>query len=112
VSLANALLRRRRRAWLSGLGAALAALYAALFVAVYVDYLNKAGEWLADLTLLLVALPFTSTMNALTHGAFDMAGDDTAKVIVAAIFCSAIAYCAGAIVEWGLRTAWRIASRR
>jgi hypothetical protein len=112
VSLAGALPRRRRRAWFSWLGAALAILYVAVFVVVYVDYRSKAGEWLADLTLLLVALPFTSTMNALTQGAFDMAGDDTGKVIVAALFCSAIAYCVGAIVEWGLRMTWGMVSRR
>jgi drug/metabolite transporter (DMT)-like permease len=112
VSLASALPRRHRRAWLSWLGAALAVLYAALFVVAYVDYLNNAGQWLADLTLLLVALPFTSTMNVLTHGAFDMSGDETTKVVVAALFCSALAYCAGAIVEWGLRSLWRTATRR
>jgi hypothetical protein len=112
VSLASASPHPRRRAWISGLGAALAVLYAALFVAAYVDYLNKAGQWLADLTLLLIALPFTSTMDALTQGAFDMSGDDTAKIVVAALFCSVLAYCAGAIVEWILRTGWRLALRR
>jgi hypothetical protein len=112
VSLASAVSQRRRRAWLSGLGAALAALYAALFVVAYIDYLRNAGQWLADLTLLLVALPFTSTMNTLTRGAFDMSGDDTAKVAIAALFCSAIAYGVGAVAEWGLRTLWRMAAGR
>jgi hypothetical protein len=112
VSLAGAVAERRRRAWISLLGAALAALYAAVFVAVYVDYLRKSGEWLADLTLLLVAIPFTWTMSALTHGAFDMSGDETTKVVIAAVFCSVAVYCAGAVVEAALRALWRMAGGR
>jgi hypothetical protein len=98
-----------RRPWLSLLGAALAALYLAAFVLGYAIYLQNIGQWLPDLTLLLIALPFTFTMNALTNGAFSMTGDETGKVIVAALFCCAIAYLAGAIVEWALRLLWRLA---
>ena len=98
-----------RRPWLSPLGAALAALYLAAFVAGYAIYLQNVGQWLPDLTLLLIALPFTFAMNALTSGAFSMTGDETGKVIAAALFCCALAYLAGAIVEWILRRLWRLA---
>ena len=97
------------RPFLSLLGAALAALYLAAFVAGYAIYLQNLGQWLPDLTLLLIALPFTFTMNALTTGAFSMTGDETGKVIAAALFCCALAYLAGAIVEWTLRLLWRLA---
>jgi hypothetical protein len=101
--------QRRRPAWLSLLGAALAALYIAAFVAGYVVYLKNAGQWLADLTLLLIAIPFTWTMNILTSGAFNMSGDETLKVAIAGLFCAAIAYVAGAAIEWILRFLWRAA---
>jgi hypothetical protein len=100
----------RRGAWRSILGAALAAVYAAAFIAAYVDYLKKSGQWLADLMLLLIAIPFTSTMNVLTSGAFGMSGDDTAKVVIAALFCCALAYVAGAAVEGMARILWRVAT--
>jgi len=95
----------------SVLGAALAALYALAFVAAYVDYLRKAGQWFADLWLVLAALPFTFAMRALA-GAYDFSGDETARVIAAAAFCCALAYLAGAIVEALLRAAFRLATGR
>ena len=101
----------RRRSRLSLLGAALAALYLAAIVAGYAIYLQNVGQWLPDLVLLLIALPFTWTMNTLTNGAFSMTGDETGKVIVAALFCCALAYVAGAVVEWILRSLWRLARR-
>jgi hypothetical protein len=104
--------RGRRPAWVSLLGAALASLYLAAFVAGYVVYLMNAGQWLADFTLLVIALPFTWTMSVLTSGAFNMSGDETLKVVVAGLFCAAIAYVAGATVERILRFAWRAASGR
>jgi hypothetical protein len=103
---------RRRRVWISLLGAVLAALYLAAFVVGYVTYVQRAGEWFADTTLLLIAIPFTSTMNALTSGAFSMSGDETLKVLIAALFCAAIAYIAGAIVEGVARALWRVATVR
>ena len=103
---------RPRRAWLSLLGAALAVLYVAAIVVGYVIYLQLAGQWLADLTLLLIVIPFTATMNMLTSGAFSMSGDETIKVIVAGLFCVTLAYIAGAAVEWILRALWRLAMGR
>jgi hypothetical protein len=104
--------RGRRPAWLSLLGAALAALYVAAFVAGYVVYLENAGQWLADFALLVIALPFTWTMSVLTSGAFNMSGDETLKVIIAGLFCAAVAYLAGAAVERILRLLWRAATGR
>jgi len=101
----------RRRPWLSLLGAALAALYLAAIVFGYVIYLQNAGQWLADLVLLLIVMPFTWTMSVLTSGAFSMSGDETAKVVVAALFCCALAYLGGAIAELIARAAWRLARR-
>jgi hypothetical protein len=98
----------RRRHWLSLLGAAFAVLYLAAFVAGYVVYLQNVGrQWFPDLPLLLIAIPFTWTMNVLTNGVFSMTGDETGKVLVAAFFCCALAYVAGAIVESLLRALWR-----
>lgn len=101
----------RLRPFLSLLGAALATLYLAAIVAGYVIYLQNAGQWLADLTLLLIAMPFTWTMSVLTSGAFSMSGDETGKVVVAALFCCAVAYIAGMIAEGFFRAARRLARR-
>jgi len=87
----------------------MAFLYAAAFVAAYVDYVGKAGEWLADLPLLLVALPFTLPLNLVTNGAFSLSGDETFKIVIAAIFCCALAYGVGALVEFLARKLVRLA---
>jgi hypothetical protein len=100
---------RKRGGWISILGVVSAALYLAAIVVGYAIYRQNVGQWLADLTLLLIVIPFTSTMNALTSGAFTMSGDETAKVVVAALFCCALAYGGGAILEWILRALWRAA---
>jgi len=84
---------------LSWTGLALAALYAAALAALYVRYLQKAGEWFADLPLVLAALPFTVTMRALNGGSYDFSGDMTGRVAAAALFCCALAYLAGLLLE-------------
>ena len=98
------------RAMKSATGGVFAALYAAAFGAAYLDYLGKAGQWLADIWLVLVALPFTIAMRWLAGGSFDFSGDATAKVIAAAAFCCALAYLAGALVEAVLRAVFRFAT--
>jgi hypothetical protein len=98
------------KAMRSAIGAIFAALYAAAFGAAYLDYLGKAGQWLADIWLVLVALPFTIAMRWLAGGSFDFSGDATAKVIAAAAFCCALAYLAGALVEAVLRAVFRFAT--
>ncbi|MGO9774319.1 MAG: hypothetical protein ACLPSW_33155 [Roseiarcus sp.] len=98
------------KAMRSAIGAIFAALYAAAFGAAYLDYLGKAGQWLADIWLALVALPFTLTMRWLAGGSYDFSGDSTAKVAAAAAFCSALAYLAGALVEAVLRAVFRFAT--
>ncbi len=87
----------RLRSWT---GLALAGLYGAAFVALYVDYLRRAGTWFADLPLALAALPFTLAMRAANGGSYDFAGDMTLRVAAAVAFCCALAYAAG----WALET--------
>ena len=94
---------RRAGSWT---GLALAAAYGLVFVALYLDYQRRAGTWFADLPLALAALPFTLTMRALNGGGYDFAGDMTGRVIAAALFCSALAYIVGLIVETVVRAAF------
>src|SRR3984957_613016 len=86
-----------KRLW-SWTGVAFAAVYALTFVALYVDYVRRAGTWFADLPLTLVALPFTLVMRALNGGSFAFGGDMTGRVIAAGLFGSALAYLAGLVV--------------
>ena len=57
------------------------------FVALYLEYLSRAGTWFADLPLVLAALPFTLVMRALNGGSYDFSGDMTGRVVAAAAFC-------------------------
>jgi hypothetical protein len=93
-------------------GAALAALYAIAFVATYLDYRHHVGEWFADFGLILIALPFVLTMRFLSGGSYDMTGDDSAKLVAAAIFCCILAFLTGALVEWLVRAAFGRLRRR
>jgi hypothetical protein len=90
---------RRFRSWT---GLVFAALYAALFVALYIEYRMRAGTWFADLPLTMAALPFTLVMRALNGGAYSFGGDMTLRVIAAGIFCGAIAYAIGWLVGLAL----------
>lgn len=96
----------RLRSWT---GLALSGLYAAVFAALYVDYLRRAGTWFADLPLVLAALPFTLAMRSVNGGSYDFAGDMTVRVAVAAAFCCALAYAAGWVLEAMIRGIARIA---
>ena len=89
-------------------GAAFAAVYALTFVGLYVDYVRRSGTWFADLPLTLAALPFTLVMRALNGGSFAFGGDMTGRVIAAALFCCALAYCLGLIVETIVRLLVRL----
>ena len=92
-------------------GAIFAALYAAAFIAAYVDYLNNSGQWLADILLVLTAMPFVLTMRFLNGGSFNFGGSDTLLVIAAALFCCALAWLVGAAIEAAVRSAVRVARR-
>ena len=93
-------------------GALFAALYAVAFIAAYVDYRANIGQWLADLGLILVAMPFVLTMRFLSGGAFNMTGEDTLTLLAAALFCCALAFAAGALLEWLARALFRLARGR
>jgi hypothetical protein len=80
-------------------GAVFAALYALAFIAAYIDYLNSSGGWIADIWLVLIALPFTLVMRFLAGGSYDFGGADTGTVIAAAIFCCALVWLCGALLE-------------
>ena len=97
---------RRLRSWT---GLALAGLYAAVFAALYVDYLRRAGTWFADLPLVLAALPFTLVMRSVNGGSYDFAGDMTPRVAAAVAFCCALAYAAGWLLETMVRGIARLA---
>jgi hypothetical protein len=86
-------------------GLALAAVYAIVLAALYVQFLRRAGTWFADLPLVLAALPFTLTMRALNGGSYDFSGDMTGRVLAAALFCCALAYVGGMILEAVVRAA-------
>ncbi len=100
---------RRLRSWT---GAVFAALYGALFVALYIEYLVRAGTWFADLPLTLAALPFTMVMRTLNGGAYTFGGDMSLRVVAAGLFGCAIAYAFGWILENGARAAVRGFRRR
>jgi hypothetical protein len=101
---------RIARVW-SWTGLVFAAVYALLFAWLYLDYLRRIGTWFADLPLVLAALPFTLTMRALNGGSFDFSGDMTSRVLSAAVFCCALAYCAGLLIETVVRAAIGAARR-
>jgi hypothetical protein len=88
------------RSWTGG---AFAAVYALLFVALYVEYLRRAGTWFADLPLVVAALPFTVVMRALNGGSYAFGGDMTGTVLLAGLFGSALAYLAGLVLETVVR---------
>src|SRR5277367_1336982 len=95
---------KRLRSWT---GVVFVAFYALAFLALYVDYLRRAGTWFADLPLTLAALPFTLTMRALNGGSFAFGGDMTGRVIAAGAFGSVLAYLVGLILESVVRALLR-----
>jgi hypothetical protein len=97
---------RRLKSWT---GATFAAVYALAFIALYVEYARRSGEWFADLPLSMAALPFTLVMRALNGGSYAFGGEMTARVIAAGVFGSALGYLAGLIVETIVRFVARLA---
>ena len=100
---------KRLKSWT---GLVFAALVSLLFAGLYVVYLSRVGTWFADLPLVMAALPFTLVMRALSGGSYHLSGDMTGRVLVAAIFCSSLAYAAGLAVETLVRAIVRIARPR
>jgi hypothetical protein len=98
------------RAARSYLGVGLAALYAAGFAVAYWLYAQEPGQFLSDLWLSLAAIPYILTTRAFA-GSSDFAADSIGEVLAAAAFCCALAYVAGALIEFLLRGAFRLAMR-
>ncbi len=96
---------KRLRSWT---GVVFAALYALAFLALYVDYLMRAGTWFADLPLALAALPFTLAMRTLNGGAYAFGGDMTGRVVAAGLFGSALGYLIGLALEAVVRRLARL----
>ena len=96
---------KRLKSWT---GAIFALIYALTFIALYVDYVRRSGTWFADLPLSLAALPFTLVMRALNGGSFAFGGAMTGRVIVAALFCCALAYSVGLTAETTVRLVVRL----
>jgi hypothetical protein len=101
------------RALKSITGAVFAALYGIAFVAAYVDYRAHIGQWFADFVLVFfVASPFVWTMRFLSGGSFDMTGEDSLKLLAAALFCCALAWIIGSLLAWLARALFRLARGR
>ena len=95
----------------SATGATFAALYVLAFVAAYFIYRQHAGQFLADAPIMFVALPYTLTALKVL-GSVDLSGDNLREIFVAALFCAALAYVIGALVEAIARAAFRASRAR
>ena len=93
-------------------GIALAATYALVFAGAYVVYIRQAGQFLADLPVIVAAMPYLYVARAVTDGAYSFSGDMTEHVLAAAAFCCALSYVGGWIVESAARAICRVARRR
>jgi hypothetical protein len=93
-------------------GAVFAALYAIAFVVAYVDYWRHADQWFADTGLIFVALPFVLTMRFLSGGSFNMTGEDSYKLVAAALFCCALVWAIGSALGWIAWIVFRRARRQ
>jgi hypothetical protein len=100
------------RAARSIVGALLAALYAMAFAALYLDYLQHAGQWFADFKLILISLPFVLTMRFVNGGSFDLTGEDTLRLLGAALFGCVLAYILGALLQAVVRALVHLARGR
>jgi hypothetical protein len=93
-------------------GAGLAAIYFLVFAGAYFAYLQRAGQFLADLPVVLVAMPYLLVARAVTSGEYSFSGEMTGHVISATVFCCLLAYVGGWIVETVLRGLYRLARGR
>ena len=98
------------RAARSYFGLTLAALYAAAFIVAYWLWAQQPNILLSDLWLTLAAIPYLLIVRALT-GSADFSAASLGEVLAAAAFCCLLAYLVGALIEFLLRGAWRLARR-
>jgi len=93
-------------------GLALAAIYFVVFAGAYYAYWRQAGRFLADLPVVMAALPYLYFARAVTAGEYSFSGDMTDHVLTAAVFCCGLAYAVGWIVETILVALFRRARGR
>jgi hypothetical protein len=94
----------RVRSWT---GAALATAYVVVFAGAYLLYLQRSGQWFADLPVVTAAMPFLFVARALSGGDYSFSGDMTGAVVEAATFGAALAYVCGWAIETAARILWR-----
>jgi hypothetical protein len=95
----------------SATGATFAALYVLAFVVAYFIYRQHSGQFLADAPIMFVALPYTLTALRV-FGSVDLSGDNLREVFVATLFCAALAYVIGVLIEAIARAAFSVARAR
>jgi hypothetical protein len=93
-------------------GFALAAIYFAAFASAYYAYWQRSDQFLADLPVVGVAMPYLFVARAVTAGEYSFSADMTGHVLSALAFCCLLAYAAGWIVETVLRGLIGLARRR
>ena len=78
-------------------GLVLAGCYLVAIALAYEDYRRHPAQWLADLLLVLLTLPFTLAGRVLSGSSrFEVSGDDPWTLIPAILVCTALAYVIGA----------------
>jgi len=93
--------------WRSILGWILAVAYAAVFVAAYLDYLKHQHEWMADLGVNVLAIPYILVARVVTSDAtFSVHGSEPWSLIPAFLFCSGLVYVCGWLLEALIRRGW------
>ena len=93
-------------------GAGLAIGYVIVFAGAYFLYLQRSGQWFADLPVVTAAMPFLYVARAVSDGEYSFSGDMTGSVVEAAAFGAALAYVSGWALETVVRSLWRIARGR
>ncbi len=85
-------------------GLVFAAIYLVAYVAAYLDYRQHRGAWMADLWLAILAVPFTLVGRLLSgDNTFQFEAREPFSLLVAAIFCSMLAYALGAGIAAAIR---------
>jgi hypothetical protein len=85
-------------------GLVFAAIYLVAYVAAYLDCRQHRGAWMADLWLAILAAPSTLVGRFLSgDNTFQFDAREPFSLLVAAIFCSMLAYALGAGIAAAIR---------